>query len=147
VSAETDTEVAGIQSDLQQNGITGATVSKPDANRVDFIQISGVPAARNDDVRSLLESRYSNRFDIGPGVGNSWTLTMKPSVENDAKQRALDQAIEVITTRTNTLGVSEPIIEPYQLGSGRRRSEPREGCNPVHRAPRGPRSPGWPVAR
>ena len=117
VSAETDTEVAGIQSDLQQNGVAGATVSKPDPTRPDFIQVAGVPAARADDVRSLLDSRYSNRFDIAPGVGNSWTLTMKPSVETETKQRALDQTIEVIQSRTNTLGVSEPIIEPYQLGS------------------------------
>ncbi len=117
VSAETDTDVASLQSDLQRNGINGATVTKPDANRVDFIQIAGVPAAHNDDVRSLLESSYSSRFDIAPGVGNAWTLTMKPTVESEAKQRALDQALEVIQTRTNTLGVSEPIIEPYQLGS------------------------------
>ncbi len=117
ISAETDTDVAGIQTDLQQNGIAGAVVTKPDANRPDFIQIAGVPADRTNDVRSLLESRYSTRFDVAPGVGNTWTLTMKPTVESEAKQRALDQAIEVITTRTNTLGVSEPIIEPYQLGS------------------------------
>jgi preprotein translocase subunit SecD len=117
ISAETDTDVASIQSDLQRNGVTGAVVSKPDANRVDFIQIAGVPAAHNDDVRSLLESSYSSRFDVAPGVGNTWTLTMKPTVESEAKQRALDQTLEVIQTRTNTLGVSEPIIEPYQLGS------------------------------
>lgn len=117
ISAETDTDVTGLQTDLQQNGIAGATVSKPDANRPDFIQVSGVPADRTNDVRSLLESRYSNRFDVAPGVGNTWTLTMKPTVESEAKQRALDQAIEVIQSRTNTLGVNEPIIEPYQLGS------------------------------
>jgi preprotein translocase subunit SecD len=117
ISASTDTDVAGIESDLQKNGITGATVSKPDANRADFIQVANVPAAHNNDVRSILESSYSSRFDIAPGVGNSWTLTMKPTVESEAKQRALDQAIEVIQSRTNTLGVSEPIIEPYQLGS------------------------------
>jgi len=117
INAETDTDVAGIQSDLQQNGVSGAMVTKPDPNRPDFIQIAGVPADRTNDVRSLLESRYSSRFDVAPGVGNTWTLTMKPTVETEAKQRALDQAIEVITSRTNTLGVSEPIIEPYQLGS------------------------------
>ncbi|HVT98805.1 MAG TPA: protein translocase subunit SecD [Acidobacteriaceae bacterium] len=117
ISASTDSDVAGIESDLQKNGIAGATVSKPDANRADFIQVANVPAAHNNDVRSILESSYSNRFDIAPGVGNSWTLTMKPTVESEAKQRALDQAIEVIQSRTNTLGVSEPIIEPYQLGS------------------------------
>ncbi len=117
ISAETDTDVASIQSDLQKNGITGAVVSKPDPKRADFIQVANVPADHANDVRSILESSYSSRFDITPGVGNSWTLTMKPTVESEAKQRALDQAIEVIQTRTNTLGVSEPIIEPYQLGS------------------------------
>jgi preprotein translocase subunit SecD len=117
ISAETDTDVASIQGDLQRNGIAGAVVSKPDANRVDFIQIAGVPAAHNDDARSLLESSYSSRFDIAPGVGNTWTLTMKPTYEGEQKQRALDQTLEVIQSRTNTLGVSEPIIEPYQLGS------------------------------
>jgi preprotein translocase subunit SecD len=117
VSAQTDTDIASIQSDLQRNGITGATVSKPDPNRPDFIQITGVPADHASDARSLLESSYSSRFDVAPGVGNTWTLTMKPTVESEAKQHALDQAIEVIQSRTNTLGVSEPIIEPYQLGS------------------------------
>jgi preprotein translocase subunit SecD len=117
ISAETDTDVAGIESDLQKNGIAGAAVSKPDPKRPDFIQVANVPADHTNDVRSILESNYSSRFDVSPGVANSWTLTMKPTVESDAKQRALDQAIEVIQTRTNTLGVSEPIIEPYQLGS------------------------------
>ena len=117
ISAETDTDVASIQSDLQKNGITGATVSKPDPKRADFLEVSNVPANHASDVRSILDSSYSSRFDITPGVGNSWTLTMKPTVESEAKQRALDQAIEVISSRTNTLGVSEPIIEPYQLGS------------------------------
>jgi preprotein translocase subunit SecD len=117
VSAQTDTDVAAVQSDLQRNGIAGAVVSKPDPNRPDFIQVSGVPADHANDVRSLLESSYSSRFDVAPGVGNTWTLTMKATIESDAKQRALEQAIEVIQSRTNTLGVSEPIIEPYQLGS------------------------------
>jgi preprotein translocase subunit SecD len=117
ISAETDTDVASIQSDLQKNGITGVTVSKPDPKRADFLEVSSVPANHASDVRSILDSSYSSRFDVAPGVGNSWTLTMKHTVESEAKQRALDQAIEVISSRTNTLGVSEPIIEPYQLGS------------------------------
>jgi preprotein translocase subunit SecD len=117
VGADTDSDVAAIQTDLQQSGVTGATVTKPDPKRADLIQVSGVPAAHADDVRSVLDSKYGARYDVSPGVNNTWTLTMKPSVESDVKQRALDQAIEVITSRTNSLGVSEPIIEPYQLGS------------------------------
>ncbi len=43
ISAETDTDVASILSDLQKNGITGAIVSKPDPKRADFIQVANVP--------------------------------------------------------------------------------------------------------
>jgi preprotein translocase subunit SecD len=117
VGAQTDSDAAAIQSAMQQNGIIGATVTKPDANRPDFIQISNVPAAHNADVSSLLNSQYGSQYDIAPGPNNSWTLTMKPTVETELKQRALDRSIDVIESRINSLGVTEPIVEPYQLGS------------------------------
>lgn len=117
VGADTDSDVAAIQSDLQRNGVTGATVTKPDANRVDFIQITGVPAEHSSDVSSILNSHYGSKYDISPGVGNSWTLTMKAQTETQLKQNALDKAIEVIENRVNQLGVTEPVVEPYQLGS------------------------------
>jgi len=117
VGTDTDTDVAAIQSDLQQNGITGATVVKPDANRPDFIQISGVPADHASDVSSILNGRYATNYDISPGVNNTWTLTMKPTAETQLKQAALDKAIDVIRQRVDSLGVSEPVIEPYELGS------------------------------
>ncbi len=117
VGAQTDSDAGTIQSAFQQNGIVGATVTKPDANRPDFIQITGVPAAHTADVSSLLNSQFSSQYDVAPGPNNSWTLTMKPTVESDLKQRALDRSIDVIETRINSLGVTEPIVEPYQLGS------------------------------
>jgi preprotein translocase subunit SecD len=117
VGATTDSDAARVETDLQQNGISGASVTKPDSNREDFIQISGVPASRSGDIQSVLSARYGSQYDIAPGANNTWTLTMKPTVETDLKQRALDQAIEVIQNRVNSLGVSEPVVEPYQLGS------------------------------
>jgi len=117
VGAQTDSDAGTIQSAFQQNGIVGATVTKPDANRPDFIQITGVPAAHTADVSSLLNSQFGSQYDIVPGPNNSWTLTMKPTVESDLKQRALDRSIDVIESRINSLGVTEPIVEPYQLGS------------------------------
>ncbi|HEX4065150.1 MAG TPA: protein translocase subunit SecD [Acidobacteriaceae bacterium] len=117
VSANTDSDVARIQTDLQQNGITGAVVSKPDANRPDFIQITGVPPDKQGDINSVLNARYGTQYDVASGVNNSITLTMKGTVETEMKQRALDQAIDVINNRVNTLGVTEPVVEPYQLGS------------------------------
>lgn len=118
VGTTTDSDVAGIQTDLQQNGIQGATVSKPDAaTRPNFIQISGVPADHAGDISSILNSKYGGNYDISPQAGNVWTLTMKQTAENQIKQSALDKAIEVINQRINGLGVSESVVEPYQLGS------------------------------
>ena len=117
VGAQTDSDAASIQNAFQQNGIVGASVTKPDANRADFIQIAGVPAAHTADVSSLLNSQFGSQYDIAPGPNDSWTLTMKPTVESDLKQRALDRSIDVIESRINSLGVTEPIVEPYQLGS------------------------------
>ncbi|HEX4007843.1 MAG TPA: protein translocase subunit SecD [Acidobacteriaceae bacterium] len=117
VSTASDSDVGAIQADLTQNGIAGATVSKPDPNHPETIQITGVPADHTSDVSSLLNSRYSGNYDITPGVNNTWTLTMKSTAVATIKQNALDKAIDVIRTRVDSFGVKEPAIEPYQLGS------------------------------
>jgi preprotein translocase subunit SecD len=118
VGGTTDSDVAGIQQDLQQNGIAGATVTKPDpTGRPNVIQISGVPADRTSDVSSILNSKYGANYAFDQVGAGAWTLTMKPTAENQIKQSALDKAIEVINQRINGLGVSESVVEPYQLGS------------------------------
>ncbi|HEV2277004.1 MAG TPA: protein translocase subunit SecD [Acidobacteriaceae bacterium] len=117
VSGATDSDVGAIQADLQQNSIPGAVVSKPDPNRPEMIQISGVPADHTADVSSVLNSRYSGNYDITPGVNGTWTLNMKATAVAQIKQSALDKSIDVIRTRIDSFGVKEPTIEPYQLGS------------------------------
>jgi preprotein translocase subunit SecD len=68
-------------------------------------------------VRSTLDDKFSNQYDLsGGGADNTWTLTMRPSVETALEQRTVDQAIETITDRVNSLGVSEPVVSPYGLG-------------------------------
>ncbi|MBT9331760.1 protein translocase subunit SecD [Paracidobacterium acidisoli] len=118
VGANTDSDAARIQTDLQQNSVAGATVIKPDPKgRPDYIQISGVSTDHVGDAREVLSSRYGSQYDIGSAADGALTLTMKPSVEAEMKQHALEQAIEVIRTRVDSLGVSEPVIQEYNLGS------------------------------
>jgi preprotein translocase subunit SecD len=118
IGAGTDSDAARIQTDLQQNSIAGASVIKPDPKgRPDFIQITGISADHVGDAREMLNTRYGNQYDIGSAADGSLTLTMKPSVEAEMKQHALEQAIEVIRTRVDSLGVSEPTIQEYNLGS------------------------------
>jgi preprotein translocase subunit SecD len=119
VSTTTDSDAAHIQQDLQSNGVTlpPNSVTKPDANNPALIQISNAPLDRSSDIRSVLDSRYGQQYDIALGANNNWTLTMKPTAEADLKKRALDQSIAVITQRVDSLGVSEPIVQEYNLGS------------------------------
>jgi preprotein translocase subunit SecD len=99
VSAVTDSDMVHMQSDLQANGIT-ATATKPDATKPTTIVISGIPAAKLSDARSTLSNRYSAQYDISSSANNS-----------------LAQAIDVIRTRVDSLGVSEPVIQEYNVGS------------------------------
>ena len=52
----------------------------------------------------------------GGGADNSFTLTMKPLVETALEKKTVQQAIETIRDRVDSLGVSEPVIQEYGLG-------------------------------
>jgi preprotein translocase subunit SecD len=117
VAATTDSDVARIQSQLQQDGITVGSVTKPDPAHPEIIQIQGAPADRVGDIRTTLNNRYGAQYDITSTSGTSFTLTMKPSAVRDLETRTLEQAIETIRTRIDSLGVSEPVIQEYNLGS------------------------------
>src|ERR1700739_562934 len=54
VGTATDSDAGAIQADLQQNGITGVTVTKPNPNKADVLQLTNVPADRTADVSSVL---------------------------------------------------------------------------------------------
>ena len=117
VGIATDSDAAHIKQDLLQNGITVGDVSRPDPSRPDTIQITGAPPDRVGDIRTVLNSKYGTQYDIASGPNNTWILTMKPTAVAEIRKRALEQAIEVIRTRVDTLGVSEPVIQEYNLGS------------------------------
>ncbi|HVW76572.1 MAG TPA: protein translocase subunit SecD [Alloacidobacterium sp.] len=116
VNAQTTNDAAHIQTDLQQDGITVGSVM-PDSSHPDTIIINGAPADRSGDIRSVLNQRYSAQYDISSGANNTYTLAMKPTAIAELKKRTVEQTREVITQRVNSLGVSEPVIEEYNLGS------------------------------
>ena len=116
VSATTDSDAARIQSQLQQAGITVGSATQDPAHP-GVILIQGTPADRVGDIRTTLNNSYSTQYDIASGSGTSWTLTMKAAAVKDLEQRTLEQAIETIRTRIDSLGVSEPVIQEYNLGS------------------------------
>ncbi len=117
VGATSDSDMARIQSDLQQAGANGALASKPHPkSQPEVIRITGVPLDKDSAVRSSLDSNYGTQYSIASGSDNSYTLTMKPAVVTDLEQRALSQSIDTIRQRIDSLGVSEPVIEEYGPG-------------------------------
>jgi len=117
VSAETDSAVGRIQQSLKTASIGFSQVYKPDPTKPTVIRIEGIAAGKSSDVRSLLDSKYSNEYDFtGGGSENSLLVTMKPPVVQALEKKTVQQAIETIRDRVDSLGVSEPVIQEYGLG-------------------------------
>ncbi|MGD0788549.1 MAG: protein translocase subunit SecD [Terracidiphilus sp.] len=116
VSAETDNTVERVKQELKTANLSFTQVFKPDPDKPETIRVEGTAAASSNDVRSLLDSKYSNEYDLTSG-DNAWTLTMKPLVEKALEEKTVQQAIEAIRDRVDALGVSEPQIQEYNLGA------------------------------
>jgi preprotein translocase subunit SecD len=117
VASTTDRDVARIEDDFQKAGIVGATVGKTDPARPQTIIVSGIPAAKLSDARSLLQGNDYSSYDVATTADGSSTLTMKLGAINDLEKRTLDTSIETIRERIDKLGVSEPVVAPYGLGA------------------------------
>ncbi|HEY1804089.1 MAG TPA: protein translocase subunit SecD [Terracidiphilus sp.] len=118
VNAETDNTLQELMQDLKKGNLTFSQVYKPDPNKPNMIRIDGTTQAQSDGVDSLLGgSKYANEYDVSGGSDKNWTLTMKPTFENDLDKRTVEEAIETIRDRVDALGVSEPLIQEYGLGA------------------------------
>jgi preprotein translocase subunit SecD len=114
VNAETDNLVGVIQGDLKKAHLAFGQVIKPDpANKPQQVQVQGVPPASQSAVRSLLDQKHSNEYDLSGGSDGNFILTMKPSVLAALESKTVQQAIETIRDRVDVLGVSEPVIQEY----------------------------------
>jgi preprotein translocase subunit SecD len=118
VNSETDNSVQEIQQDLNKGNLTFSQVYKPDPNKPEVIRVEGTSAAQTSQVSTLLEgTKFADEYDVSQGANNTWTLTMKPVFETDLEKRTVEQAIETIRDRVDSLGVSEPVIQEYGLGA------------------------------
>ncbi len=116
VNSDSDLAVDLLKEQFRVRKINYTDISKPDpVNAPDRIVIKGVSSDSDADVRSVISDRLPT-YDAISGAENAFTLTMKPASLVDLKTRAVQQAIETIRNRIDTLGVSEPTIEEHGLG-------------------------------
>ncbi|HEX4029658.1 MAG TPA: protein translocase subunit SecD [Terracidiphilus sp.] len=118
VSDETDSVVARLEQELKTAHLAYSQVYKPDPSKPQLVRIEGVATTGSGSVRSLLDDKYSTDYDVDSSNNDTvFTLTMKQPVEKALEEKTLDQAIETIEDRVNSLGVREPRVAPYSLGS------------------------------
>jgi preprotein translocase subunit SecD len=117
VVAMTDRDVERLQEDLQTAGIAGVTVGKLDAAHPEVITVSGIPAAKLSDARTLMEGNDYVNYDLVGNPDGSQKLTMKPGAVREIETNAMEQTQETINDRINALGVAESRVEPYGLGN------------------------------
>ncbi len=112
IGASTDADLVRMQTDLQSAGID-AVGSKSSPTLLSF---AGIPVAKMADARSVLSARYGAQYEFTQ-QGAALAVAMKPSAVSELKGNTLQQAVDVIRQRVDTLGVSEPVIQEYNVGS------------------------------
>ncbi|HEY1464496.1 MAG TPA: protein translocase subunit SecD, partial [Terriglobales bacterium] len=117
VNADSDSAIETIKQGLRSHKINYISVTKPDpVNAPDKIVIQGVSPDASSDLRSTVSDSLPE-YDATSTPDNNWTVTMKPSALKDLKDRSVEQAIETIRNRIDTLGVSEPTVQEHGLGA------------------------------
>jgi preprotein translocase subunit SecD len=116
VNVDSDNAVEVLKEQLNKRKIAFADISKPDPqNAPDRVVIKGMSPDGRKDLLDIVSERLSE-YNLTSGADNSWTLSMKPQMLNDLKNKAVSQAIETIRNRIDALGVSEPTIQEHGLG-------------------------------
>ena len=116
INVDSDNAVEILKEQLNKRKIAFADISKPDPqSSPDKIVLKGVPPDARKDLLDLANDRLPE-YNLTSGADNTWTLSMKPQILTDLKNKAVTQAIETIRNRIDSLGVSEPTIQEHGLG-------------------------------
>ncbi|HWY19755.1 MAG TPA: protein translocase subunit SecD [Candidatus Acidoferrum sp.] len=116
VNIDSDNAIEVLKEQLNKRKIAFADISKPDpTNNPDRVVLKGVPTEGRKDLLDIVAERLSE-YNLSSGADNTFTLTMKPQMLTDLKNKAVTQAIETIRNRIDSLGVSEPTIQEHGLG-------------------------------
>jgi preprotein translocase subunit SecD len=116
VNIDSDNAVETLKEQLNKRKVAFADISKPDPqNSPDKVVLKGVSPDGRKDLLDIVSERLPE-YNLSSGADNTWTLTMKPQMLSDVKNKAVTQAIETIRNRIDALGVSEPTIQEHGGG-------------------------------
>lgn len=116
VNGETDAAAETLKEQLQKANVAYASISKPDPKQhPEQIVVKGISPNSTSALRRVVSDNLQN-YDLS-GAGDTYTVTLKGTAVSELKNRTVEQSIEAITRRVNTLGVSEAVVEEHGLGN------------------------------
>ena len=102
-----------LRESLRTMGITtpSITVAAPTAFRVE-----GVPADKDAQFRQAADEVAAVQYDRNPLTNGAYEFRLKPNIERDLREQAVEQSMQTIDRRVNELGVTEPSISRQPQG-------------------------------
>jgi preprotein translocase subunit SecD len=116
VNVDAQNAIEVLRDQLRSRKVDFAEISQPDQqNNPDHIVLKGIQPSARQDLLSIVSDRLPE-YDVTGGANNTWTMSMKPQLLADLKNRAVTQAIDTIRNRIDSLGVTDPTIQEHGLG-------------------------------
>jgi preprotein translocase subunit SecD len=95
-----------LRSSLATSNIT-TTITVVSAT---VFRVEGVPQDRDQPFRAAADEVAATDYDRNTLPGGTYEFKMKPNIERDQREQAVDQTMQTIDRRVNELGVVEPSI-------------------------------------
>ena len=113
INSTTDRDVQRLNEVL---GATGGTAAKLDLAHPEKITVTGTQPTQDSAIHDIITGQDYAAYDVSSNPGGGYILTMKEQAIRDKKETTLQNSIDTIRDRIDTLGTLEPVIEKYGLG-------------------------------
>jgi len=117
INQELNQDAQLIAEELKTKEIAFESVKKGNGQSIELV---GIDAAQERDVRSYLENTFNRKYNVRSNVSEgktSFSLAPMAAYLLETQESTVQQALETIRRRVDALGVSEPNLQIYG-GSG-----------------------------
>ena len=102
-----------LRDSLKNMGIVPAAITLPAVNT---FRVDGVATDKDTQFRQASDEIASANYDRNPLTAGAYEFKLKPTIERDLREQAVEQAMQTIDRRVNELGVTEPSIARQPQG-------------------------------
>src|SRR3990172_7380288 len=118
LNAEADQTIERLKTAFGQRQINYAAITRMDATDIyseGGIEIQGIPVEQTSAFRQAIDETELN-WTYQSGESGSYRLKLRAAVLAEIRQQTLNQSVETIRNRIDSLGVSEPTIQERGQG-------------------------------